>query len=223
MPSSQRSSVFWIDIVKRAFDILVAGVLLVLLSPLLLAIALAIRLGSAGPALFAQERAGQGGTPFTLYKFRTMRLDCDPFGPSPKSGEDPRLLSVGRWLREHSLDELPQLINVLKGDMSLVGPRPLYVAQIAEWDERQRRRLNVRPGLTGLAQVSGRGALTREEKLELDVQYVERARLWLDLRILWATAAQVFGRTGIYEERYSRTESTRGERDMEKDRTKNTS
>jgi lipopolysaccharide/colanic/teichoic acid biosynthesis glycosyltransferase len=189
----------------------VAGVLLVLLSPLLLVIAMVIRLSSRGPALFAQERAGKDGKPFTLYKFRTMRLDVDPFGPSPKSGGDPRLIPIGRWLREHSLDELPQVLNILKGDMSLIGPRPLYVAQIAEWNERQKQRLSVRPGLTGLAQVSGRGALTREEKLELDVEYVTRAGLWLDVKILAATAAQVLGRNGIYEKRYSQAEDVRGQ------------
>jgi len=190
-------------------------VLLVLLAPLLLAIALAIRLSSSGPALFVQQRAGKGGKPFALYKFRTMRLDVEPFGPSPKSPEDPRLTRIGRWLRERSLDELPQLVNVLKGDMSLVGPRPLYVSQVAEWNERQRRRLSVRPGLTGLAQVSGRGALTREEKLECDVQYVEQVSLRLDAVILLKTLARLCGRRGIYEKRYSQDESIRGEKTLE--------
>jgi sugar transferase EpsL len=191
-------------------------VLLVALSPLLLAIALAIRLSSRGPALFVQQRAGKDGRPFGLYKFRTMRLDVDPFGPSPKFGADPRLTRVGRWLREYSLDELPQLANIVKGDMSLVGPRPLYVSQMAEWNERQRRRLSVRPGLTGLAQISGRGALTREEKLELDVQYIERAGLRRDAAILLATLAQLCGRKGIYESKYSQDEIVRGERTVAK-------
>ena len=192
------------------FDILVAGFALVILSPLLVVIAAAIRLGSRGPAVFRQQRAGKDGKPFTLYKFRTMRPDADPFGPSPKSGDDPRLTRLGRFLREHSLDELPQLINVVRGDMSLVGPRPLYVSQVAEWNERQRKRLRVKPGLTGLAQISGRGELTREEKLELDVRYVEQASLRLDARILLATATRVCG-GGIYETRYSETEQTRGQ------------
>jgi lipopolysaccharide/colanic/teichoic acid biosynthesis glycosyltransferase len=185
--------------------------LLVLLSPLFLAIVVAIKLGSRGPAVFAQQRAGQNGRPFTFYKFRTMRLEVDPFGPSPKSDADPRLTRIGRWLREYSLDELPQLINIVRGDMSFVGPRPLYVSQMAEWDERQRQRLLVKPGLTGLAQVSGRAALTREEKLELDAKYVEQHSLRMDARILAATAAQVLGRRNIYEERYSKVESVRGE------------
>jgi lipopolysaccharide/colanic/teichoic acid biosynthesis glycosyltransferase len=196
---------------KRTLDILVAGLALVILSPLLVAIAAAIRLGSRGPAIFRQQRAGKDGKPFTLYKFRTMRPDADPFGPSPKSGEDPRLTRLGRFLREHSLDELPQLINVVRGDMSLVGPRPLYMSQVAEWNERQRKRLQVKPGLTGLAQISGRGELTREEKLELDVKYVERASLSLDARILLATATRVCGGGGIYEKRYSQAEQTRGQ------------
>ena len=195
----------------RVIDLLVAGVLLVLLAPLLLAISVAIRLGSPGPAVFRQERVGRGGRPFVFYKFRTMRAEADPFGPSPKSGADPRLTRLGRFLREYSLDELPQLVNIIKGDMSLVGPRPLYRSQMAEWNERQKKRLLVKPGLTGLAQVSGRGELTREEKLELDVQYVERASVRLNGRILLATLARVFTRQGIYEKRYSEAESARGQ------------
>jgi len=198
-------------VLKRLFDVLFAGVLLLILWPLLLAIAVAIRVASPGPALFRQERAGRGGRPFSMLKFRTMRLDVDPFGPSPKSGADSRLTRVGKFLREYSLDELPQLVNILWGDMGLIGPRPLYVAQIAEWNERQRKRLLVKPGLTGLAQISGRGELTVEEKLELDVRYVEQAGLRLDGRILLATLALVFARQGIYERRYSQAEETRGQ------------
>jgi len=190
---------------------LVSGLLLVILAPLLAGLAVAIRLTSPGPALFRQERAGKAGRPFTFYKFRTMRLQADPFGPSPKSGDDPRLTRLGRFLREYSLDELPQLVNIFKGDMSLVGPRPLYVAQMVEWDERQKKRLLIKPGLTGLAQISGRGTLTREEKLELDVRYGERASLGLDARILLVTFVRVFAHRGIYEKRYSQAEWTRGQ------------
>ena len=198
-------------LLKRVFDLLVSGLILVLLSPLLAAIILAIRLTSRGPAIFRQERAGRNGRPFTFYKLRTMRLDADPFGPSPKSGDDPRLTRIGRFLRESSLDELPQLVNILKGDMSFVGPRPLYVAQVAAWDERQRKRLLVKPGLTGLAQVCGRGELIHEEKLELDVKYVEQASLGLDARIFLTTFVRVLGGRGIYEKRYSQAECTRGQ------------
>ena len=204
-------------LVKRTLDIVIAGLSLAILSPLLAVIAVAIQVGSRGPAIFRQERAGKDGRPFTLYKFRTMRLDADPFGPSPKSGEDPRLTRLGRFLREHSFDELPQLVNVVRGDMSLVGPRPLYMSQVPEWNERQRKRLQVKPGLTGLAQVSGRGELTREEKLELDVSYVEQASFWLDARILLATAARVCGGGGIYEKRYSQAEPTRGQETSDDD------
>jgi sugar transferase EpsL len=140
-----------------------------------------------------------------------MRTDVDPFGSSPKSGDDPRLTKIGKFLREYSLDELPQLFNVLKGNMSLVGPRPLYMEQMKEWDQRQKKRLLVKPGITGLAQISGRGALTREEKLELDVQYVENSGLWFDLKIIFTTIAHVFCKKGIYEKRYSLTEEFRGQ------------
>lgn len=198
-------------ILKRLFDLLVAVSMLLVLWPLLLAIAIAIRVTSPGPAIFRQERAGRGGRPFAMLKFRTMRLCVDPFGPSPKSGEDPRLTRLGKFLREYSLDELPQLVNIIKGDMAFIGPRPLYIAQMAEWNERQKKRLLVKPGLTGLAQVSGRGELTVEEKLELDVRYVEQAGWRLDGRILFATVARVFARQGIYEQRYSQAERTRGQ------------
>ncbi|MEA3226284.1 MAG: sugar transferase [Planctomycetota bacterium] len=197
-------------ILKRGLDILVAVLALIVFLPFLVAIALVIRLSSKGPAVFKQERAGKNGKPFTFYKFRTMRTDVDPFGASPKSDEDPRLTKVGKFLREYSLDELPQLFNIVKGDMSVVGPRPLYLSQIPEWSERQKKRLCVKPGLTGLAQISGRGRITKEEKLELDVKYVETASLPGDIKIILATIKQVFSRKDIYEERYSQTEYTRG-------------
>jgi undecaprenyl phosphate N,N'-diacetylbacillosamine 1-phosphate transferase len=196
---------------KRALDIAVSLPAVVILLPVFAVIIIAIRVSSKGMAIFRQERAGKNGKPFTFYKFRTMKTDADPFGASPKSGDDPRLTKVGKFLREYSLDELPQLFNVLKGDMSIVGPRPLYVSQMEEWNERQQKRLLVKPGLTGLAQISGRGALTREEKLELDVKYVETASLWTDIKIILATVIQVFRRKSIYEKRYSQTEYTRGE------------
>jgi lipopolysaccharide/colanic/teichoic acid biosynthesis glycosyltransferase len=197
--------------VKRIFELIVSLAVALILLPFLVAIIVAIRLTNRGPAIFKQERAGKDGRPFVFYKFRTMKLDVDPFGPSPKSGQDPRLTKIGRFLREHSLDELPQLFNVLKGDMSIVGPRPLYVSQIQEWNEQQKQRLLVKPGLTGLAQISGRGELTREEKLELDVKYVQTASFWVDVKIILATVVLVFKRKSIYEKRYSQTEKTRGE------------
>jgi lipopolysaccharide/colanic/teichoic acid biosynthesis glycosyltransferase len=195
---------------KRLFDLVFSLMALLMLWPVLVAIAIMIRMRSSGTALFTQTRAGKHGKPFTIYKFRTMRIDTEPYGASPKSGEDPRLTRVGQWLRETSLDELPQLFNVVKGDMSLVGPRPLYVSQMAEWNERQLRRVNVKPGLTGLAQTSGRGELTLEQKLELDVQYTQTLSWAVDLQLLWRTVHQVFGRCSIYETRYSESQITRG-------------
>jgi len=196
---------------KRLFDIVLSLSAIVLLLPVFVVISIAIKLSGKGPAIFKQERAGKNGKPFIFYKFRTMRVDVEPFGSSPKTGDDPRLTRVGKLLREYSLDELPQLFNILKGDMSFIGPRPLYVSQMAEWDERQKKRLLVKPGLTGLAQISGRGQLTREEKLELDVKYVETAGFLTDIKMILATIAQVFGRKNIYEKRYSKTELTRGQ------------
>ena len=185
--------------VKRVIDVAVSALALGVGWPALGVIAILIRRESPGPAIFRQERAGRGMKPFTMYKFRTMRSDADPFGVSPQSAEDPRLTPLGRRLREASLDELPQLWNVLKGDMSLVGPRPLYVSQAREFTERERRRLEVRPGLTGLAQVQGRGELPHKEKLEIDVQYVERQCPGLDLKILWRSFTGHFGRRDVYQ------------------------
>ncbi|MFH1615853.1 MAG: sugar transferase [Planctomycetota bacterium] len=199
--------------VKRFFDVFTALAGIIILLPVFGVIFIAIRLSSKGSVIFRQERAGKGGKAFVFYKFRTMRSDVDPFGPSPKSGMDDRLTATGRFLREYSLDELPQLFNILKGDMSFVGPRPLYVSQVSEWSERQKKRLEVKPGLTGLAQISGRGRLTREEKLELDVQYVERQGLLFDIKLILYTFGQVFRRKDIYEDKYSKRERTRGQAD----------
>ena len=198
---------------KRLFDILISLPVILVLLPVFIIIIITIKRGSRGPAIFRQTRAGKNGKPFTFYKFRTMKADVDPFGASPKSGEDPRLTKMGIFLREYSLDELPQLFNVLKGDMSLVGPRPLYLEQMAEWNDRQKKRLLVKPGLTGLAQINGRGELTREAKLEYDVEYVEKASLFLDFKIIFITIWQVLTSKSIYEKRYSQTEETRGRKD----------
>lgn len=201
-------------LLKAAGDRIAAALLLLLLAAPLLLIAWRIRRDSPGPALFRQQRAGRGGRPFTFYKFRTMRLEADPYGDSPRSGDDPRITRLGRWLREHSLDELPQLLNVLRGDMSLVGPRPLYLQQIGEWNARQRARLLVKPGITGLAQVSGRGGLTIEQKLEYDVRYVETIGPCTDLWILWRTLSGVLRREDIYEVRYSRERERRSDQQV---------
>jgi len=189
---------------KRILDICLSFLALALLAVPMMLIALAIRLGSRGRAIFRQERIGRGGKLFTMLKFRTMRADVDPYGSSPHSSADARLTRIGRLLRETSIDELPQLLNVLVGQMSLVGPRPLYERQAAQWNDRQRRRLEVRPGITGYAQAFGRGGLTIEEKLELDVFYVDNMSLWLDLKIMARTLANIFvRRAAVYEHRYS--------------------
>lgn len=137
--------------------------------------------------------------PFVLVKFRTMRTGVEAFGASPSGPEDARLTRLGRWLRETTLDELPQLWNVLKGDMSLVGPRPLYVIQAEEFTAEQRRRLEVRPGLTGLAQVGGRGEIPHEEKLRMDVRYVEQWSLWLDVRIILGSVILLIPGGRVYQ------------------------
>lgn len=194
---------------KAVLDRFLALAALLVAAPALLVLAWRVRNDSPGPAFFTQTRAGRYAKPFTLFKFRTMRTDVDPYGDSPQTGEDPRITPLGRMLREWSLDELPQLINVAIGEMSLVGPRPLYMQQIAEWDARQRGRLLVKPGLTGLAQINGRGSLTVEQKLEWDVRYVENACLRTDLTIIWRTIGGVFRRSGIYEVQYSASRARR--------------
>ncbi|MCG3125454.1 MAG: putative sugar transferase EpsL [Phycisphaerae bacterium] len=196
---------------RRWLDVYVALLALVTVGPLMLLIAWLIRRESDGPAVFRQTRAGLHGRPFILYKFRTMRTSADPYGDSPQSAIDPRITRVGRWLREYSLDELPQLLNVLRGDMTLVGPRPLYVQQMAEWSARHRTRLLVKPGLTGLAQINGRAALTIEEKLEWDVRYVQNLSPRLDAAILCQTLRGLTSPAGIYEVRYSQATSRRSE------------
>ena len=173
----------------------------------MLIIALAIRLESRGAAVFRQRRAGWRGRPFHMLKFRTMREDVDAYDASPRSADDPRLTRTGRLLRETSLDELPQLLNVLAGQMSLVGPRPLYERQAELWDRRQRRRLDVRPGISGYAQAYGRGEMMLEDKIEFDLYYVANASFRLDMAIVLRTLVNVLTRRagGVYEKRYSRT------------------
>ncbi len=196
---------------KRAFDLCASIMAIVIFAIPMLIIATIIRIDSSGKAIFSQQRAGKNAKPFKIYKFRSMRSDVDPYGASPKSGRDPRITKIGLFLRETSLDELPQLFNVLRGEMSLVGPRPLYVEQIAEWSEHEKKRLDVKPGLTGLAQVSGRGSLTREAKLALDVEYVQNASFFYDIKIVLKTIWQIFKKDKIYEEKYSESQDTRGD------------
>jgi exopolysaccharide biosynthesis polyprenyl glycosylphosphotransferase len=194
---------------KTVFDRLVAGAALLLLAPPLLAIALLIRLTSEGPALFCQTRVGKGGKEFLVVKFRTMVVDAERLrgallnsnefdGVLFKIRNDPRITRVGGFLRRYSLDELPQLLNVLRGEMSLVGPRPPLPQEVAEYGADVRRRLVVKPGMTGLWQVSGRSDLTWEESVRLDLRYVENWSLILDLQILWKTWSVVTRGEGAY-------------------------
>lgn len=187
---------------KRVLDVLVSGAAVIALSPVMAAIAIAVRLTSRGPALFRQRRLGRGGSPFTLYKFRTMRAGAPDVrnadGSTYNAPDDPRLTRLGRFLRATSLDELPQLLNVLKGDMSLVGPRPELVDQLRFYSPEDKRRLLVRPGITGLAQLSGRNTAAWSERRQLDLDYVRRRSLWLDASILFRTLPYVLLRRGIY-------------------------
>jgi sugar transferase EpsL len=180
--------------VKRALDILVASTLLAVLSPLLLVIAMVVRLTSGSPAMFTQDRPGKGGKVFRLYKFRTMNDARDATGRLLP--DEQRLSRAGRLLRATSMDELPEFWNVLKGDMSLVGPRPLRVQYLDHYTPTQAHRHDVRPGITGLAQVSGRNDLSWSRRLELDVWYVENSSFWLDVRILARTVRTVLHREG---------------------------
>ncbi len=185
---------------KRGFDILVSLAGVIVFAIPMGIIAILIRRGSSGEAIFRQRRIGLDGNPFVMLKFRTMRTGAEAYAKSPQSGQDPRLTRIGRFLRETSLDELPQLLNVLSGDMSIVGPRPLYEKQAERWNERQRRRLEVRPGLTGYAQAYGRGNMTHDQKLEIDVFYVENATFRMDMKVILRTFLQAFrGRDEVYE------------------------
>jgi lipopolysaccharide/colanic/teichoic acid biosynthesis glycosyltransferase len=184
---------------SRALDIVLAAIGLVLAAPLLPIAAIAIRLDSRGPVIYRQRRVGKDGQPFDVYKLRTMRLGADPVGVgTPVLEGDPRVTQVGQLLRRFSLDEIPNLINVLRGELAIVGPRPTLAAQVELYTERQRRRLEVKPGITGWAQVNGRAGIPWEERIELDVWYVDNRSLALDLRILGRTARLLLTGRGLY-------------------------
>jgi sugar transferase EpsL len=184
--------------IKRVVDIVGASVGIILFAPVMLVVALLVLLTMGRPVLFRQQRPGLRGKPFTLYKFRTMR------DARSASGEllpdELRLTTFGKWLRSTSLDELPELFNVLKGEMSLVGPRPLLMEYLPRYSPEQARRHEVKPGITGWAQVNGRNALTWEEKFRMDVWYVDHWNLWLDMKILLLTIWKVLKREGISAE-----------------------
>jgi sugar transferase EpsL len=190
---------------KRAFDLTVATIGILLLSPIFVIIGLAVRLSMGPPVLFRQSRPGRRGELFTLLKFRTMKTD----GVEALSDAE-RLTWLGKHLRRTSLDELPELINVLRGEMSLVGPRPLLVEYLPLYTLEQRRRHEVAPGITGWVQVNGRNALSWEEKFKLDVWYVDHRSFMLDLRILWMTVAGVMSARGISHPGHATMERFRG-------------
>ena len=183
--------------IKRLFDIIASSIALVLLSPIYLLVAYTVKKNLGSPVLFKQIRPGLNGKPFEMIKFRTMRDAIDKNGELLPDAE--RLTPFGKMLRSTSLDELPELWNVLKGDMSLVGPRPLLMEYLPLYTKEQAKRHNVKPGITGYAQVNGRNAISWEQKFELDTWYVENRSFWLDIQILFKTIYKVIIRDGITE------------------------
>jgi lipopolysaccharide/colanic/teichoic acid biosynthesis glycosyltransferase len=181
-------------------DILIASALLAVGSPVLAAALIAIRVESKGSPIYKQRRVGKDGEPFELLKLRTMVTGAEHIGAGLAVNEgDPRITRIGALLRRFSLDELPNLINVLRGELAIVGPRPTIQAQVDQYTERQRRRLEVKPGITGWAQVNGRAALPWNERIELDVWYVDHRSLWLDVKILAMTARMLVTGHGLYK------------------------
>ncbi|MBU8683557.1 sugar transferase [Bacillus haynesii] len=195
---------------KRFFDLALSVILLVALIPAMILTACLIRWKIGSPVLFRQTRPGLNGEPFTLYKFRTMTDERDEAGNL--LSDEKRLTKTGRLIRKTSLDELPQLINVIKGDLSLVGPRPLLMEYIPLYTKRQWRRHEVKPGITGWAQINGRNKVTWEEKFELDVWYVDHRSFLLDLKILLLTVVKVLKSEGVSQDRHVTAEKFRGRR-----------
>lgn len=195
--------------IKRAFDIIASFLGLIILSPLFLVTAIAIKLDDGGPVFFSQMRAGKDGKDFRFYKFRSMRTDAEKLfqemqkqneqsGNAFKIKEDPRITRVGKFIRKYSIDELPQLINIIKGDMSIVGPRPILSQQMAECSSYDKQRLMVRPGLTCIWQISGRANIKWEQWVELDLQYIREMSVWNDLVIILKTIPCVLSGDGAY-------------------------
>ncbi|NLK98434.1 sugar transferase [Defluviitalea saccharophila] len=188
--------------IKHGLDKLIAFILFIAVSPIFFIIALGIKLTSKGPVFFIQERVGKDGKDFKIYKFRTMIQNAVNMGNGIYTEEnDPRITKIGRILRKTSLDELPQLINILKGDMSIIGPRPTLRYQVEKYNEFQMQRLKMRPGVTGLAQVNGRNSLPWAKRIEYDVEYVNNYSLWLDLKIIIKTVKVVLTAEGVYGQR----------------------
>lgn len=195
-------------LMKSILDRLIAAIALLVFSPVMLMVAIAIYVRMGGPIFFCQPRPGKNGRVFNFYKFRTMTSDCDANGDLLP--DEQRLIPLGQFLRKTSLDELPQLLNVLKGDMSFVGPRPLLVRYLDRYTPEQARRHDVMPGITGWAQVNGRNSIGWDAKFKLDVSYVDNWTLWFDLKILFLTVLKVLKRDGITQEGYTTSAEFRG-------------
>ncbi len=198
--------------IKEVFDRTSALIGLVLLFPLIFFLTITIRLKLGSPVLFCQQRPGLHAVPFNIYKFRTMTEERDASGVLLP--DEVRLTSFGKWLRKLSLDELPQLFNVIKGDLSLVGPRPLLMEYLPLYSPEQARRHDVKPGITGWAQVNGRNAISWEEKFKLDVWYVDHQSFWLDLKILWMTVMKVVKSEGISQKGQATMEAFKGSKNQ---------
>lgn len=192
------------EICKRTIDIIGAGLGLILLSPIIAIVACAVKVTSKGPIFFSQKRVGKNGELFEMYKFRSMVVNAEELkeklqhqnemsGPMFKMKDDPRVTKVGKFIRKTSIDELPQLWNILKGDMSLVGPRPSLPKEVAQFDEWMYKRLEVKPGLTCYWQVSGRNNIDFEDWMKLDIRYVEEKNLWIDIKLIFKTVGVLFG------------------------------
>ncbi|QOR61802.1 sugar transferase [Sulfurovum indicum] len=195
---------------KRMFDVVLVLILIVFLLPVYMIVSLLIVITMGSPILFKQKRPGKDGKIFEIYKFRTMTDETDEKGGL--LSDEKRLTKMGKFIRSTSLDELPQLFNVLKGDMSFVGPRPLLVEYLPLYNEKQKKRHNVKPGITGWAQVNGRNSISWEEKFDYDVWYVEHQSFLLDMKILWMTFLKVFDRSGISSDTSVTIEKFKGSR-----------
>lgn len=201
--------------IKRILDFILSLIALIVLSPVLLVVAILVRIKLGSPIIFKQQRPGKDEKIFTLYKFRTMTDKKDEKGNLLPDSE--RLTKFGKVLRSTSLDELPELVNILKGDMSIVGPRPLLVEYLPLYSEEQKHRHDVRPGLTGLAQVSGRNSLSWEEKFNDDLQYIKHITFFEDMKIIFMTVAKVFKREGIAQEGNATMEKFTGNKENKKE------
>jgi lipopolysaccharide/colanic/teichoic acid biosynthesis glycosyltransferase len=199
---------YWSDTVKRILDLFIVSFALVALLPILIIVALFVRIKLGSPILFTQDRPGLNGKTFKMMKFRTMLDTSDKYGN--QLPDDQRMTAFGSFLRSASLDELPGLFNVIKGDMSLVGPRPLLVQYLPLYNQIQARRHNVRPGITGWAQINGRNAISWEDKFAFDVWYVDNQSFWLDFKILLLTVKKVFVREGISADGHVTIEAFKG-------------